>query len=788
MKKSYIYILLSFIIFISIFSSASIKGSAENDAEAYLYEFDFSDFSNWTSGFFTESGTKYSSATIRTLDYLIVDSQATYSIQSSNDSFSITVCEYNSDYTFLVSNTFKSGAEFAPSKDTTYIGVYISSTTESKYNAFKIAFEEGSSITFNILENYDDSLEAVDLTNTSLFKKGQYIKKVTSARTYAKCTNTSHASLSLFDSYKLVDASGYYSFTAPSDDYKLVLVEQNEDLTALSEITIANGSSYIPRDGASGVALSIINTDPSYTIDNIKSDLASGLIYFGQSIVIIEEPGEDTPSHDSPDEPEPYQPGTDENLPIIVGPPIASTDAHSFVESMRAGWNLGNTFDSYSSTSLNGKANLGYEYVWGNVETTPEMLQYVADCGFDTIRIPVSWSYHTYVGPDGNYHVYESWLQRVSQIVNMALDAGLKVIINSHHDHNLFFVGTDDATFATVKGNFQNIWTDVATYFKDYNGNLLFEASNEMDNVVEGFVYSDLAATQNNELNQLFVDTVRGTGSGNTDRLLVIPTLMDKYGAPFMEAYRLPTDSANDRLIITVHMYSKEFDQSLDYNFTSLENYSNKIGAPIIIGEYGYTTSFTIVDRKIALSNYVARAAEHGLKTIVWDNGKMNQYGLINRADPSSSLTDLISAIVNPSKNEGNAYIDITNTLIPELKLAQNTGAAVTDIWWGSMLSSSVFWDTPLDTNAKYLKVKCVNDGDAFSRNVHYVNFYDASGNVLKMNSIGYPGYDYYTYAIPQGATLVKICIFSSKFKTSKSEYLKYIEDGNLKLLVGYVY
>lgn len=792
LKKRFFYSLLSFLLLIAVMSLSSVTGYAAGSEKGYLSDYNFSDFSNWTSGFFTTTGSKYSSATIRALDFLRTDSSETYSISSSSDSFSVVISEYTSDYSFLVSNTFSNGAEFTPCKSTAYVGVHISSTTETKYSAFSKAFSEGASISIDLIPDYDDGLNVVDFTNTSLFRKGKYIRKVTSTSSGAKLTNTTNASVSLFDSFKSVDPSATYYYNAPSDDYRLCLVEQREDGSAINELNFLQGSSYTPSENARGVALSIYTNNSAISVTDIKNELASGTLFVYTDSIIINDPGSNgdepievvTPTPAEPVEPEP---STDPG--IIISPPIASlNDAHSFVSAMKAGWNLGNSLDSYSSKTLNGKANLGYEAVWGNPKTTQEILDYVAGCGFDTIRIPVSWSYHTYVGDDGYYHVHEAWLDRVKEVVNMSLNSGFNVILNSHHDHQLFYVGTDDASLTKVKWNFTSIWTQIANAFKDYDNRLIFEAHNELDNEAESFVYSDLAASQCNDINQLFVDIVRGTGGNNAERLLIVPTLMDKYGAPFMDAYKLPKDSATDKLIIEIHLYSNEYDQSLEYTFATLESYSEKIGAPIIIGEFGYSPSFTVVDRTVAIGNYVARAADHGMKTIVWDNGKPKEYGIINRTKVSDSSTDAILAIVNPSKFEGEPYTDITKYLVPQMKLTQTTGAMISDIWWGSMVASSTDFKIPLDSSAKYLKVKCINNGNAYSRNIHYVDFYDAQGNTIKMNSIAYPGYDYKTYAIPQGAASVKICIFSSKFKTSKEEYQKFIADGELKLLIGYLY
>ena len=426
-----------------------------------IQDFDFNDFSNWTKGFYTTTGTKLSSSFVRALDYLSVTADCNYTITFSSDAFKFVIYEYTGDYKYCGNVGYTGSGEYTPSDKACYVGIFLAPVTTATYQMYKEAFENGMNIT-------------VAETNTA------------------------------------------------EDDP--VIVEPDPD-------------TEIPQ--------------PALTLD---------------------------------------------------------CNAHSFVENMKVGWNLGNTLDAHTG-ELNGLENLKYEFVYGNCETTPEIIQFVADCGFDTIRIPVSWSFHTYQDESGHYKIYDSWFERVARIVDMSLDAGLNVIINSHHDYKLIYAGTDDESFASVCSAAWDIWSGVAEYFNDYDERVLFEGYNEIRNAEEGYVYSDLSASQTNVLNQIFVDAVRATGGNNASRLLICPTLMDKYGAPFMEAYELPQDNIEDRLIIEVHMYTDEFDQSVDYTFSELERYSEKIGAPIVIGEFGYTASYKLSDmRATAAGNFVARA------------------------------------------------------------------------------------------------------------------------------------------------------------------------------------
>ena len=96
------------------------------------------------------------------------------------------------------------------------------------------------------------------------------------------------------------------------------------------------------------------------------------------------------------------------------------------VSEMTTGWNLGNTFDAF------GTSGVAAETSWGNPTTTKEMIDAVCEAGFDSIRIPVTWADH--MGPAPDYTVDEAWMARVEEVINYALDDGMYVILNSHHE------------------------------------------------------------------------------------------------------------------------------------------------------------------------------------------------------------------------------------------------------------------------------------------------------------------------------------------------------------------
>ncbi len=215
------------------------------------------------------------------------------------------------------------------------------------------------------------------------------------------------------------------------------------------------------------------------------------------------------------------------------------------------GWNLGNSLDVPEG-----------ETAWGNPRVTPELMSGVAKAGFGLVRIPITWAKHMGSAPD---HVIEApWLERVDEVVGYARAAGLYAIINVHHDGADNFKGvqwltlkdaagnTTEANNAVVKTRFIAVWTQIAKHFSGYGEELLFESMNEIH---DGYGTPDprhMAFI--NELNQVFVKVVRGSGGNNAKRHLVVPGYNTNIDHT-VTGFKLPTDSVPNRLILSVHYY-----------------------------------------------------------------------------------------------------------------------------------------------------------------------------------------------------------------------------------------
>ena len=318
--------------------------------------------------------------------------------------------------------------------------------------------------------------------------------------------------------------------------------------------------------------------------------------------------------------------------------------AKEFVDKMKIGWNLGNTLEPYYGVP-NGDSRMFLETYWKNPKVTKELFEYVKSVGFDTVRIPVTWDVHSEMNSDGTIVIKKEWMERVREVVQYALDSGLNVIINTHHEKSIY-AGTNDVEFKVIKNRAKTMWKQIADYFSDIDGRLIFESYNEIDNAYDTWKYGDVAAEQLNELNQLFVNVVRSTGGYNGQRILMVPTLLDSELPNATGAFKLPKDVVDDRIIVTVHKYSPKVGKYLDRSMQRVVDFKNSINAPVIIGEFGTKASEYDDDFRVNhAGGYVSIAAKYGIKTIWWDNGYLNDYGLIDRNNFSNSKINIIKSL-----------------------------------------------------------------------------------------------------------------------------------------------
>lgn len=326
--------------------------------------------------------------------------------------------------------------------------------------------------------------------------------------------------------------------------------------------------------------------------------------------------------------------------------------ADEWYNSWKYGINFGNCLDphgtGYQPLSMEGDRFIdgtkGQEIHWNQPKITQQNVQELVDAGFEMVRIPITWYPNAYYTKEmlgtfddngeeeyiKHYHIGKWWLYRVREIVDWCLDAGLKVLINTHHDSEVMFqMGIKNEETLNERYRIaREWWTEIAEKFKYHNQNLAFEGFNEIDNAESGWNPSALAQQQMNGLNQAFVDAVRSTGANNIHRILVCPFLIHRVGKLLSDNYVVPHDIGDENSEVSnyigtaVHWYPMGHTQVIDTMMSQIENFRNQLSIPIMINEYGLQlTKHDTAERTKYYINYINRAAQHNVKTVIWDNG-----------------------------------------------------------------------------------------------------------------------------------------------------------------------
>lgn len=342
---------------------------------------------------------------------------------------------------------------------------------------------------------------------------------------------------------------------------------------------------------------------------------------------------------------------------------LPSNAATAVTQQLGWGWNLGNHFDTSGEAIEKG---WGYWDKVGIMTAAP--FQKLASVGAKTVRMPATWTDHM----DNNYTINADYLNEVAGAVDLALNAGLNVILNTHHDSfetDLGNAATDNEAYLKDSTIIAKLWEQVATRFASYNDKLIFETFNEIhagDNWSGG---TEAEYALLNKWNQWAVDAIRKTGGNNATRWIGVPGYAANIDLTIAHMV-LPNDPAN-KLIVAVHNYDPYFfcttplnsDGSLQYNSWghnadpahSVSNANEEYiinllyklrtayiekDIPCYLGEYGciwYPNDRANAFRAYYLEFFCRAANYAGIPMFIWDNNakgavRLNDDGTVNEA------------------------------------------------------------------------------------------------------------------------------------------------------------
>lgn len=226
------------------------------------------------------------------------------------------------------------------------------------------------------------------------------------------------------------------------------------------------------------------------------------------------------------------------------------SDAKTLVSKIFAGINIGNTMECPGPDK-------NAEGSWCGAKVNSQYIAGLKAAGFNAVRIPSAW--HSYiVSGSKNYEIAEWWMARVKEVVDYCVSLDMYVVLNSHWDtgwleDNIFNTSKESAILAEQTA----IWTQIATYFRDYDEHLIFSGCNEPgmnETSSGGKKWDDASVARLVSYEQAFIDAVRATGGNNEQRCLVFQGLGTDISSTADNMNVLPTDPAG-RLIAEVHFY-----------------------------------------------------------------------------------------------------------------------------------------------------------------------------------------------------------------------------------------
>jgi len=316
-------------------------------------------------------------------------------------------------------------------------------------------------------------------------------------------------------------------------------------------------------------------------------------------------------------------------------------------EKLGRGINYGNMFEAPSETA------------WGN-PWKPEYAGIISGLGFNHVRIPIRWEPTDRSLATPPYTIYSTFLNRIKQVVDSALNNGLYAIINMHH-HEALYENPE-----AQKDRFVAQWKHISEFFKNYPDSLLFELMNEP--------HGNLTPEKWNEFYPEVLDSIR---IDNPERIVLIGT--PEYGGlgglPYLE---IPDD---ENIILTVHYYNPfQFthqgaewsgEQSQEWlgtewldteterevmrqEFAPLKAYEIQHNIPVHIGEFGAYDKAGMKSRvrwTTFLSGYLE---ELGWSWAYWEFSA--GFGIYNPSN-NSFYNELVDALLHNEMPEPGRYV-----------------------------------------------------------------------------------------------------------------------------------
>ncbi|MCL2356060.1 MAG: cellulase family glycosylhydrolase [Defluviitaleaceae bacterium] len=218
-------------------------------------------------------------------------------------------------------------------------------------------------------------------------------------------------------------------------------------------------------------------------------------------------------------------------------PPFEPVTGWDMMERLGVGINIGNTMESSGFLrEITQCPVTELETTWGNAKIEQWHMQAIAAKGFDSVRIPINWSSRM----NDDLIIYDEWMDRVQEVVDWALYEGLYVIINTHHERDLYDP-MHYGPFEDAEDWLLSVWTQISERFKYYPESLIFEPMNEPRPGLDGWFWCDdrfsreirELVDKSRRLNESVLEVIRNSGGYNDRRVVMLATFQGRVESRF---------------------------------------------------------------------------------------------------------------------------------------------------------------------------------------------------------------------------------------------------------------
>ncbi len=294
---------------------------------------------------------------------------------------------------------------------------------------------------------------------------------------------------------------------------------------------------------------------------------------------------------------------------LVAHTALAQLSPQEAIEGMGRGINLGNTLEPPT------------EGAWNNGPAQEAHFDAYQEAGFTNVRIPVRWDLHT--GNAVPYDIQDSWMDRVEEVVDWALDRGFYVTLNGHHEDWL----KNNYDDPNLRARYDSIWVQISERFKDKDERLLMEIINEPNGMnrlqVDDLNARILGIIRENNPTRIVI--FGGQGWANSPDLLQAAIPEDDYLIGYYHAYDpWPFSGEGQGTWGTASDYAQ-----LTNKYQSVKSWSEEHGVPVHHSEFGAIHACDYNSRMRIYAHNVEECMVHGFAFSVWDDG--GDFGILDR-------------------------------------------------------------------------------------------------------------------------------------------------------------